>query len=156
MADYSGSSSPDRQQHDACRRQRRTPRNTRTSHFGSGSRNHLKATATAAKTTASPAQAPIRTWITVAPPGATVIADSATKARTKRTAEIPGNLGDAHGCSVRGHPLERLALPRFAASIGYGDYERLMKFYGLFSPEYDGLLPGVTPERPRIHVEDDE
>ena len=53
-------------------------------------------------------------------------------------------------------PEKMVALTRFAASIGYGDYERLMKFYGLFSPEYDGLLPGVTPERPRIHVEDDE
>ena len=84
MATYSGSSSPTVSSTTPAVASAATPRNTRTSHFGSGSRNHLKATATAAKTTASPAQAPIRTWITVAPPGATVIADSATKARTKR------------------------------------------------------------------------
>ncbi len=87
--DYAGipdfvGASRDRQQQDADRRQHRHAQNTRTSHLGSGSRNHLKATATAAKRTASPAQAPMRTWITAAPPGATVIADSATRARTKR------------------------------------------------------------------------
>ena len=60
------------------------PNKTRTSHIGSGSRNHLTATATAAKRTAIPAQAPRRQHDHRRPArGATVIADSTTRAKIK-------------------------------------------------------------------------
>ena len=50
---------------------------------------------------------------------------------------------------------KRDALTRFAASIGYGDYSRLKKFYdavGASIPDFDGMLPSVIPERPRLHA----
>ena len=50
---------------------------------------------------------------------------------------------------------KRDALARFASSIGYGDYTRLKKFYdavGASIPDFDGVLPPVIPEGPRLHA----
>lgn len=48
-------------------------------------------------------------------------------------------------------PEKREALTRFASRIGYGEYERLKRFYDAIPEDFSGPLPAVLMDKPKIH-----